>query len=44
MDNFSYFLLAIVLGILFLGVGLIAWKLIKRAIGIPREIDRSDID
>lgn len=44
MSNFSYFLLAIVLGVLFLGIGLIAWRLIKRAIGIPKEIDKSDLD
>lgn len=44
MSTFSYFLLAIVLGLLFLGLGLIAWKLIKRAIGIPKEIDKSEVD
>ncbi|MDY0273546.1 MAG: hypothetical protein RBR37_13755 [Advenella sp.] len=44
MSIFSYFLIAIVLGILFLGIGLIAWRLIKRAIGIPKEIDKSEVD
>ncbi|MDD3758466.1 MAG: hypothetical protein PHN76_09900 [Advenella sp.] len=44
MSDFSYFLLATVLGVLFLGIGLIAWRLIKRAIGIPKEIDKNDLD